>query len=139
MVQGSALASAIVGAMSPQRRREQRQAGLPIFTRQAIPAPALYGCWFARKRPTHFGVTFPIQNLFSEITFVTQNPLSRVLDPARVAGYVWGSGWPPAWVPPAHLLQGGRPKGPLRPLRGPGKGPAGRYRVSWEKSGEIAG
>jgi hypothetical protein len=133
------LSSAIAGATGLQRRRKQRQAGLPVFTRQLMPVPTLYGRWFARKRPTHFGLTFPIQNLFSEITFVTQNPLSRVLDPTRVAGYVWGSGWPPAGVPPVHLLQGGRPRGPLRPLRGLGKGPAGRYRVSWEKSGEIAG
>ena len=31
---------------------------------------------------------FPIQNLFSENTFWTQNPLSRVLDPFWAAGYM---------------------------------------------------
>ena len=124
MVQGSALPSTIAGAVGPQRHRGRDRGGRPIFTRQVRLVSTPHGLWIAGKRTTHFGLIFPIQNLFSEITFGTQNPLSRVLDPSWVAGYIWGSGWPPAGVPPVHLLQGGRPGGRCDPCAGLGRGPA---------------
>jgi len=52
---------------------------------------------------------FPILNLFSENTFWHQNPLSRVLNPFWVAGYLGGAaGRREAAVTPAEAWEGAR-------------------------------
>jgi hypothetical protein len=52
---------------------------------------------------------FPILNLFSENTFWHQNPLSRVLNPFWVAGYLGGAaGRREAAVTPAGAWEGAR-------------------------------
>ena len=67
VVQGSVLSSAIAGATGLQRRRKQRQAGLPIFTRQLMPVPTLYGRWSRGNDRLILGSLFPYKIFFRKL------------------------------------------------------------------------